>query len=566
MDISVTNRVNDILQQLDSESLAISMADPVAKMMLVALAHEADTIDRHIDSSIERLSERFVNKVLTNNGLSPMPAISLLKINNGKEYSPYTVDEKVYFTHKASKCNFRPLLPTRIIPGTLVAYYANGALHFPYRKAIGIQHGELVHSGELWIAYNAAGEPDTLAGLTIAVNHPLDNPGKLTARVGKRSFDLRPVMDESFFPIVDDPMIIEYWKRHLIFHRLWLYRFTQDDCDMPLTTSGMPDWFYDMYDAETLAPLTSSRLMWIRVCNGGDLNVPADSHIEFNCLPVANFDIDTVKLSYTEPIKPVDNPKNNSQFCTVVPDSELVNEFFVRDFDVEQYDNARIADDIQNLYRHYTNDYFAFIDNNSLTDGVALRNLRMSMLQLMDSLADVKMSSKPYAGNYIIRTPRNNNRPIAVSYITTQGMRGNMLRSGDKLASSLAATGEIISIIDAHGCRDKITGSIGKRELARLIVNSDSRIYTEMDLIQFCKVELIRAFGDDALRYCEISLEHKAVPVDNHIEKILMISIAISSNRLYEQICSMNFNDYLSTHLSLRHSGGLNIIVKLTSI
>ena len=552
MDISVKKHVNDILQQLDNEGVAISMADPVAKMMLVALAHEADIIDRNMDKSIERLSEKFVNKVLTNNGLSPQPAISLLKIDNGREYTPYLIDEKVAFTHKVSKCNFRPLIPTQIVPGTLVAYYANGLLHIPYSSPIGIQHGETVHPDELWIAYNAAGEPDTMSDLIIAVNHPLENPRKLTAQIGKRSFDLRPVIDEQFYAVGPDLMMMEYWKRHLIFHRLWLYRFEKDSLNMPLATSSMPDWLYDMYDAETLAPLTSGRLIWIKITNGGELNVPHDSHIEFNCVPVANFDINTVKLSYTEPIKPLDNPKNNSQFYSVVPDSELADEFFVRDFDVEQYDNNRIADDIQNLYRHYVNDYFAFIDNNSLTDGIVLRNLRMSMLQVIDSLAEVKQSAKPYAGSYIIRTPRNNNLPIAVNYITTQGMRGKMLKSGEKLSSSLAATGDVISLIDAQWGRDKITGSIGKRELARLIVNSDNRIYTEMDLIQFCKVELIRALGDDVMRYCNISLSHKVVSVNNRTEKVISISLICMTERVYTQIMNIKLLQYLDINIQLR--------------
>ena len=561
MDISVKKRVNDILQQLDSEGLTISMADPVAKMMLVALAHEADTIERDIDKSIERLSEKFVNKVLSNNGLSPLPAISLLKIDNGKEYNNYTIDEKIIFTHKISKCNFRPLLPTRIIPGTLAAYYANGLLHFPYELPINIQHGEIVHDNELWIAYDAAGELDTLADLIIAVNHPLDNPRNLTAQVGKRQLDLRPVMDEELYAVGDDLMMLEYWKRNLVFHRLWLYRFGQDNSDMPLVTSTMPDWMYDMYKAETLATLTSNRLIWIKITNGSSLRVPADSHIEFNCVPVANFDINTVKLSYTEPIKLLDNPKNNSQFYSVVADSELADEFFVRDFDVEQYDNARIADDIQNLYRHYTNDYFAFIDNNSLTDGIVLRNLRMSMLQVMDSLAEVKKSAKPYTGSYAIRTPRNNNMPIVVSYITTQGMRGNMLKSGDKLSSTFAATGEVISLIDAQGGRDKITGSVGKRELARLIVNSDNRIYTEMDLIQYCKVELIRALGDDALRYCQILLSHKTIHVDNHIERVKVINIHVIGDKYYTTLMALNFSQYLQESIELRKgNSGLVLI------
>ena len=361
-------------------------------------------------------------------------------------------------------------------------------------------------------------------------------------------------MDEKLCAVGDDLMMLEYWKRNLVFHRLWLYRFGQDDSNMPLPTSTMPDWLYDMYEAETLAMLTSKRMIWIKITNGGNLQVPADSHIEFNCVPVANFDISTIKLSYTEPIKLLDNPKNNSQFYTVVYDSEIVNEFFIRDFDVEQYDNARIADDIQNLYRHYTNDYFAFIDNNSLTDGIVLRNLRMSMLQVMDSLAEVKNSAKSYAGSYAIRTPRNSNMPIAISYITTQGMRGNMLKSGDKLSSSFAATGEVISVIDAQGGRDKITGSIGKRELAKYIINSNDRIYTHIDIINYCRLELLRAFGDEILKFCNVTVSNKTIAVKNHLENAISITLAFSSERYLKMASELNFPDYIDLNISLRKS------------
>lgn len=566
MDVSVKNRVNSILKQLDNEGVSISMADPIAKMMLVALAHEADVIESNINSSIDRLSDQFVNKVLTNNGLAPQPAVSLLKIGNGKEYSPYIIDEKTTFTLKSSKCNYRPLLPTRIIPGNIVAYYANGLLHFPYNGTVGIQHGEEVHSNELWIAYNAASEIDTIESVVLAVNHPLGNTRNLIAEIGKRSFAMRSVLDESLFAINEDMMLNEYWKRNMVFHKLWIYRFSADDSDMPLNATSMPDWLYDMYDAETLSSLTSNRLIWIKITNGGNLTIPADSHIEFNCVPVANIDINTVKLSYTEPIKPLDNPKNGSQFYSVLHDSETVNEFFIRDFDVEQYDNSRIADDIQNLYRHYVSDYFAFIDNNSLTDGIVLRNLRLSMLQVTDALSEISKYSKPYAGSYIIRTPRNNNVPIAVSYITTQGMRGNLLKAGDFLTSSLAATGEVVSLIDAQSGRDKITGSIGKGELARFIVNSDNRIYTEMDLLQYCKVEIIRALGEDSLKYINCSINHSEKPIDNHIEHILIVTIECMTDRIHTQIIDFNLGQYIETGISIRSSMSNNVLIRIKQI
>ena len=63
MDEAIRNRVAEMQQAFEQEELCISMADPVSKMMLVALAHQANEIDRKIESSITRLSEKFCYQV-----------------------------------------------------------------------------------------------------------------------------------------------------------------------------------------------------------------------------------------------------------------------------------------------------------------------------------------------------------------------------------------------------------------------------------------------------------------------------------------------------------------------
>ena len=57
MDIKVRNKVAEIQQTLEQEEQRISLSDPVAKMMLVAMAHQSCEIERKIDNSIARLSE-----------------------------------------------------------------------------------------------------------------------------------------------------------------------------------------------------------------------------------------------------------------------------------------------------------------------------------------------------------------------------------------------------------------------------------------------------------------------------------------------------------------------------
>ena len=64
MDVKVRNKVAEIQQTLEQEEQRISLSDPVAKMMLVAMAHQSCEIERKIDNSIARLSEYFSDQVL----------------------------------------------------------------------------------------------------------------------------------------------------------------------------------------------------------------------------------------------------------------------------------------------------------------------------------------------------------------------------------------------------------------------------------------------------------------------------------------------------------------------
>ncbi len=564
MDESVRRKVQEIQKALEGEELRISKSDPVAKMMLVALAHQADEIERKMDSSIDRLANRFANEVLMNSPYSPQPAISLLKIGNGKEYTPYNIDEKVTFTLKNAKCNFRTLIPTLIVPGKVVGMYANGVLHFPYEQPIAHQMGDILHNGEIWIAYEAASEIDTFNGVTFALNHPLSASNQIQASIGKVKYPISLVIDEDQNLLSDNFMLAEYWKQHLINHRLWLYRFGKSESDMPIVTSDMPGWLYDMFDHETLSRLSSKRYIWINVSGIDTTSIPLDSHIELNCIPVANYDIGSVKLSYTEPIKQLDNPKNGSQFLDIIPEPGMAEDFFVRDFDVNQYDNSRIAEDIINLYRHYVDDYYAFVDSNSLNDGAVLRNLRMAMVQVSDTMSEVTKTQKTFNGTYIVRNPHNSNQPIVIGYITTQGGRGNLLKAGTQLSSSFAGCGDVIALTDAVGGRNKITGPIGKRELAKFIANSNDRLYTEIDIIQYCKVEFLRVFGDDISRHLNISIKRNTIEIDNHIEIRQIVFIEINSERYFKVCQELNLSQYLHISIQLRCNNQIAINILLS--
>jgi len=558
MDVKVRNKVAEIQQALEQDEQRISLSDPVAKMMLVALAHQSCEIERKMDQTVERLSERFCDQVLLQSNLKAQPAVTVLSIGNGRECTPYFIDENDAFTYKPAKCNYRPIFKTRIVPGRLMACFMNNTLLQPGKLPVQATWPDNRYNKELWLAFDAAGEVNTLEDVMIALSHPLPDDS-LTAEVGDVQIPLSLVMEDMPRTLNSNFMLVEFWKKSLVYYGLWLYRFGKCSNKRTLHRGEIPAWIMDSYAQEILEPFIGNRFLWIRIKTDRGISLPLDTAILLNCIPAVNYDIQDVKLNYSEPIQCLENDKTGTYFLDVVQNQEQAQDFFIRDFDVNQYDNERIREDVTNLYRHYVNDYFAFVDSNSLHDGATLRSLRQSMMQVYDSLDEFRSGNvRPYGGTYAIRNPRNNQQPMVLTYFTTNGERGNLLRRGGRLTSTNAAVGDVEALIDATGGRNKVRDIKTRKELARHIVNSNDRLFTKMDLLQYCKMEFMRAFGEEAISYCNISLSESNVPVDRHIEKCIAVNFKITSDMLKEQVADSDFIRYLEVNVELRKSFSWN--------
>ena len=561
MDIKVRNKVAELQRALEQDEQRISLSDPVAKMMLVAMAHQSCEIERKMDQTVARLSEQFCDQVLQRSNLQAQPAVSVVNIGNGREYAPYYIDENDTFTYKAAKCNFRPIFRSRIVPGRIVACFMNNMLLQPNSTPLQATWPDNRHKDEIWLAFDAAGEVNTLEDAIIAFSHPLPSD-MLMAEVGDVQIPMSLVMEDTPRTLNSNFMLMEFWKKSLVYYGLWLYRFGKCSNKRTLHRGEIPAWIMDSYAQEIIEPLVGNRYLWIRIKASKGISLPLNTAILLNSIPVVNYDIQDVKLSYSEPIQRLENDKTSTFFLDVVQNQEQAQEFFIRDFDVCQYDNERIREDITNLYHHYVNDYFAFVDSNSLHDGATLRSLRQSMMQVYDSLDEYRSgNTRPYGGAYAIRNPRNNQQPMVLTYFTTNGERGNMLRRGGRLTSTNAAVGDVEALIDATGGRNKIRDIRTRKELAKHIVNSNDRLFTKIDLLQYCKMEFMRAFGEEAIGYCNVSLSESSIPVDGHIEKCVNLHFNIQSEVLKEEVNNSDFFNYLKINIELRKSFSWSVIL-----
>mgnify|MGYP003294813418 FL=1 len=195
MDIKVRNKVAEIQRVLEEDEQRISMSDPVAKMMLVAMAHQSCEIERKMEQTVARLSEQFCDQVLQRDNLQAQPAVTVVNIGNGCEYAPYYIDENDTFTYKVAKCNFRPIFKSRIIPGRIVACFMNNILLQPNSTPLQATWPENRHKDEIWLAFDAAGEVNTLEDAIIAFSHPLPSD-MLMAEVGDVQIPMSLVMED----------------------------------------------------------------------------------------------------------------------------------------------------------------------------------------------------------------------------------------------------------------------------------------------------------------------------------------------------------------------------------
>lgn len=563
MDIKVRNKVAELQRALEQDEQRISLSDPVAKMMLVAMAHQSCEIERKMDQTVARLSEQFCDQVLQRSNLQAQPAVSVVNIGNGREYAPYYIDENDTFTYKVAKCNFRPIFRSRIVPGRIVACFMNNMLLQPNSTPMEATWPDNRHKDEIWLAFDAAGEVNTLEDAMIAFSHPLPSD-ILMAEVGDVQIPMSLVMEDIPRTLNSNFMLMEFWKKSLVYYGLWLYRFGKCSNKRTLHRGEIPAWIMDSYTQEIIEPFVGNRYLWIRIKASKGISLPLNTAILLNSIPVVNYDIQDVKLSYSEPIQRLENDKISTFFLDVVQNQEQAQEYFIRDFDVCQYDNERIREDITNLYHHYVNDYFAFVDSNSLHDGATLRSLRQSMMMVYDSLDEYRSgNTRPYGGAYAIRNPRNNQQPMVLTYFTTNGERGNLLRRGGRLTSTNAAVGDVEALIDATGGRNKVRDIKTRKELAKHIVNSNDRLFTKIDLLQYSKMEFMRAFGEEAMGYCNITLSESNIPVDGHIEKCINIHFNIISEVLKDEVNNSDFFNYLKINIELRKSFNHSILFVL---
>ncbi len=144
---------------------------------------------------------------------------------------------------------------------------------------------------------------------------------------------------------------------------------------------------------------------------------------------------------------------------------------------------------MSNLYNHFIDDYYAFIEYHGLKDGELVRSLRETINKVGKSvMVNVDGQNRFDEGVYAMRNIKliGQTAPVKVSYLTTMGRKGNLPQTGQMMENKKdAALDKDVSVVSsALGGEDRATAD-QMYELLRYYTLTSDRLYTKMDVDAF---------------------------------------------------------------------------------
>lgn len=216
-------------------------------------------------------------------------------------------------------------------------------------------------------------------------------------------------------------------------------------------------------------------------------------------------------------------------------------EFVIRDFDAHCYHHGDLYRDIRNLYNHFVEDYYAFIEYNGLKDGQDIKRLKELVNKIAKSVGEKNDKFKFDSGTYVMKNIRQstNNSVTKISFLTTQGALGNMLdvtvnSDSSKLECKKLPVIEsnVPVVVSASGGKDKATAD-QRYELIRYYSLTNDRLYTKMDVEAFVRKELIAIYGKEEFKRIFVNIHIAGTAGRDSLQRGLYVDIEFKDKKNY---------------------------------
>ena len=594
MDIELEKQINDAveyLKEVSNEDLNFKLMDPIAKMMLVSFLHESQKIKDYMDGIGEKITEKYYEDFIPRREIEAMPAISIIevKFKTKKELAPLIIGDNASFSIKEENniINYIPIFNTLCIP------FQNLYLLTPKKLYIGKKIYDITmdKSNCIWLGINSKTEIDTLKGLSLFIE---GINGILPEHifVGNEDYeleysDMSKMEDVEFVEPFDSQQsssqffsIIENWKECLmnIPNRYLLY-ITDDKTDRDIfKTRTYPKIFEKWVEEEGLNSFDESTI-WLRFEFPHDYIIPDTISITINALPVTNVDINHVTLTQTTPIAKL-HKQEDSFYLDIIKTSNSANkqgfnmsekEFIVRDFDASCYHKDNLYRDIRNMYNHFVNDYYAFIEYNGIKDGETIKQLRDLINRIGKSTDTYKSKYNFDRGTYVMKNMKlyPQSSSIKVSFATTFGKKGNELQIGEKMEyKKFPSIEEVTILVSGMGGADKVNlyKKEEKYENFRYYTLTNDRLFTKKDIEAFLRKEIISEFGTKEFKRIFIEIKIEGAAGETKLQRGLYITIKFKDKKNFEKAINSSFKHRIHQKIVYRSCISMPIIVNLSNL
>ena len=589
MDIELEKDINEVIEYLNAISvykIEYQLMDPIAKMMLVALLHESKKIKGYIDGIDEKITDKFCETFIPRKQVEAMPALSLLeaRFKPKRDTEIVYIENPISFTYKLDSkqnLNYIPIFKNLLIP------YSNYYILTPNR----MRHGQdsynitMEKRNCIWIGVETRAEIECLKGLSIIIEgtrgidpehifivgqeeHELEqaNMSKLEEIEMIEPFDSQQ-SSGSFFSFID-----EIKENLQDLNNASLLYITDDFKDRDIfKPRAYPRIFQNWLESEILDCFKNETL-WLRIEFPDKYIVPDDCTITLNVIPVVNIDINTLTLTQTSPIAKLQK-QENTYFLNIVETSTAAykqgfemskEEIIVRDFDASCYNNGNLYRDIRNMYNHFIDDYYAFIEYNGIKDGETIKLLRESFNKIGKSAGHENSKYKFDSGTYVMKNM--NQYPLTsttkVTYLTTYGKLGNTPKKGETMENKKLPSieKEMSIILSGIGGTDKATAD-ERYELLRYYSLTNDRLYTKKDIEAFLRKEIISEFGKEEFKRIFINIKIEGTGGEKQLQRGLYITITFKDKKNYDKACKEYFDIKLPKRISYKSCITLPVIV-----
>ena len=594
MDLDIERRVNEALEQirnLSIEGIDFAQMDPIAKMMLVALIHEAQKVQDYVDSATQRIVERFCSDFIPYEKIEAVPAVTLInpvfkpkrdteivKVGAGASFS-YKIDETKQLI------NYIPLFNTTLIP------YSDLFVLTPQKLTC--NQGERTISmdkqNHVWIGVTTKAEVENIQGLSLLISGTKGiMPTRVFVGVEGHLLDFSTMREFENIEMAEpfDAQqssgeffsFIQVWKESLLnMEDASLIYITDEIHDRDLfKPRAYPKNFQQWLEDEALDCFDPDTL-WLRLEFPEGYVVPDSCTVIANVVPVVNVDVNNLTLTQASPIAKLQK-QDNSYFLKILETSSSSHkqgfnmnseEIIIRDFDASCYHNGDLYRDVRTLYNRFIDDYYAFIEYNGIKDGEVLKQLRETINKIGKSVGDKNAKFKFDSGTYVMKNM--DQYPLTtmtkVSYITTLGKIGNSPQVGEVMENKKLPAFEqkVAIVVSGMGGADK--ASVDERyEQLRYYSLTNDRLYTKMDIEAFLRKEIMAEFGKEEFKRIFIRINVEGVGGSSSLQRGLYIDIEFKDKKNYEKAVHDSFDKLMKQKIEGKSCVAMPIMVNLFNL